>query len=130
MSNMDKVPSVKSYTVPANDEAQWGSDLSENAITMVNQKLELEQQSSRLDELDLTLYVLRGTGNLSFEHIKHAGPNPEFSCRTPEEIVTDYLCHIFERCRDEIQEQQLQRTKTAVDLVITVPVVRRLSTHH
>lgn len=89
MSNMEKVPSVQSYTTPTRGEAQWGTDLSEEAITMLNQKLELEQQSNKIDELDLTLYVLRGAGYLSFEHIQKAGPNPDFSCKPPEEIVKD-----------------------------------------
>lgn len=124
---MDKIPSVKSYTSSTNGEGQWGTDLSENAITMVNQKLELEQQNNKIDELDLTMYVLRGTGNLSFKHIKQAGPIPEFSCKPPEEVVTDYLQHIFERARTEINEEQLARTKTPVDLVITVPVVRQVA---
>ncbi|KAF7190557.1 hypothetical protein HII31_07716 [Pseudocercospora fuligena] len=123
MSNMDKVPSVKSYSRASNGEAQWGSDISENAITMVNQKLELEIQDSKLDELDLTLYVLKGAGYLSFDHLREAGSNPDFSCKAPEEVVADYLEHIFGCARQAINVDQLRTTDTAIDLVITVPVV-------
>lgn len=123
MSNLDKVPSVKSYSVAEDGEPQWGSHVSKNAVTMVNQKLELELQSSKLDELDLTLYVLNGAGNLSFNHIRQVGPNPEFTTKSPEEIVQDYLTHIFQCATKVINVSNLETTNTALDLVVTVPVV-------
>lgn len=126
MSNLEKVPSIISYSMPRQGEAQWGTDISEGAITMVNQKLELELQDSKLDELDLTLYVLKGTDYLSFEHVREAGPLPEFTYNTPEEVVTDYLKRLFKCARDAINEEQISRTNTAIDLVVTVPVVSSL----
>lgn len=36
MSNLEKVPSVISYAQPRNGEKQWGTDISEGAVTMVN----------------------------------------------------------------------------------------------
>ncbi|KAK4504279.1 hypothetical protein PRZ48_005195 [Zasmidium cellare] len=122
MSNLEKVPSVISYTRPRHGEAQWGTDISEGAVTMVNQKLELELQDSRLDELDLTLYVLKGADYLSFDHVREAGPDPEFTFNTPEEVVTDYLRRLFGCMRQSINEEQISRTDTAIDLVVTVPV--------
>ena len=126
MNNNEKVPSVKSYSAPVHGEAQWGSDISEDAITMVNQKLELEVQDSRIDELDLTLYLLKGAGLLSFEHVRKAGPDPEFTCRAPEEIVEDYLRHVFGCAYGAINATQLERTGTPIDLVVTMPVVSTL----
>jgi hypothetical protein len=80
-----------SYTETAGDEAQWGTDISENAVTMVNTKLELEIQDSLFDELDLTLNVLRGTGELEFERLKQAGPNPDVSLLgIPHALDTSY----------------------------------------
>lgn len=126
MSNLEKVPSVISYSHSKQGQAQWGTDISKGAVTMVNQKLELELQDSKLDELDLTLYVLKGTDYLSFENVREAGPFPEFTFKTPEEVVTDYLKHLFKCARDAINEEQISRTNTAIDMVVTVPVVSLL----
>ena len=78
---------------------------------------------SLFDELDLTLHVLKGTGNLTFEHMRKAGPNPAYTQRPPTQIVTDYLSKISECSRKVIDIEQLVRTKTPVDIMITVPVV-------
>lgn len=124
MSNQQKVRTMISYTKPLNGEAQWGTDVSDDATTMVNTKLELEPQDSRFDELDLTLALLKGTGNLSFENVRKAGPNPAYSCKTPTEIVTDYLTKVCESARKSSTIDQLVRTPNAtVDIVVTVPVV-------
>lgn len=123
MNNQDKVRSLMSYTQTANGEAQWGTDISNNAVTMVNTKLELEIQDSLFDELDLTLNVLRGTGNLEFEHLKQTGPSPDYSSKSPMEIVTDYLTKVYECACNEIDRELLEQTNTAVDIVVTVPVV-------
>ncbi|CAK1364417.1 unnamed protein product [Cercospora beticola] len=120
MGNMDKVPSVISYSSPG--EPEWGSNISGDALTLINQKLELELQEERVDELGLTLRVLNGTRGLSFDHIRDAGPNPDFPCSTPEQIVTDYLRQVFQCTRDAIKVKELGRTSTPVDLVVTMPV--------
>ncbi|PPJ50337.1 hypothetical protein CBER1_05919 [Cercospora berteroae] len=52
MGNMDKVPSVISYSFPG--EPEWGSNISGDALTLINQKLELELPEKRVDELGLT----------------------------------------------------------------------------
>lgn len=61
---------------------------------------------------------------LAFEHIRKAGPDPAYTCRSPTQIVTDYLTKICECARRVINVDQLVRTKTVVDIVVTVPVVR------
>ena len=127
MSNQQKVRSVISYASAAQE---WGSDISEEAITMVNTKLELEPRDTRFDELDLTLHVLRGTGFLGFEHIRKSGPNPAFTARTPVQIVTDYLTKVWECARAAIKIDQLAVTKKPVDIVITVPVVSSDVVHY
>lgn len=124
MSNQDKVRSLITYTVTSGDEAQWGTHISNGAVTMVNTKLELEIQDSVFDELDLTLNVLRGTGNLEFERLKAAGPNPDYTSKGPTEIVTDYLTKIYEVANNVIDRETLVQTNTPVDIVVTVPVVR------
>jgi hypothetical protein len=123
MSNLQKVRSLISYTITSNGEAQWGTDISKNAITNVNTKLELELQPSLFDELDLTLNVLKGFGNLTFKHLRKAGADPSYTCKSPTEIVTDYLTKIYECMRNTIDIDTLEKTKTAVDIVVTVPVV-------
>lgn len=124
IGNHQKVPSLISYAKAFNGEEQWASSISNNAITMVNTKLELEPQDSLFDELDLTLHTLKGTGNLGFEHLRKAGPEPAYTARSPTEIVTDYLSKVYECVSRTIDVGQLNRTKTPVDLVVTVPVVR------
>jgi hypothetical protein len=123
MSNLQKVRSLISYTITSNGEAQWGTDISKNAITNVNTKLELELQPSLFDELDLTLNVLKGFGNLTFKHLRKAGADPSHTYKSPTEIVTDYLTKIYECMRNTIDVDTLEKTKTAVDIVVTVPVV-------
>ena len=90
MSNQLKVPSVYSYSKPKNREAQWGSDISDDAITMVNMKLELQPQDLRLAELESALNVLRGTGDLSFDNLRKVGSNPAYPTKTPAQIIADY----------------------------------------
>ncbi len=126
MSNQQKVRSLISYTRALNGEAQWGTDISKNATTMVNTKLELELQDSLFDELDLTLNVLRGTGNLEYERLRKAGPDPDYTCKSPTEIVTDYLSKVYECARNKIDLDALVQTKTPIDIVVTVQVVRTM----
>jgi hypothetical protein len=122
MSNDDKVRSMYSYAKPG---GQWGSDISDDCIAMVNTKLELEPRDTRLDELEATLHLLRGTKNLSFGNIRKAGPEPAFTPNSPTRIITDYLTKIREcACHENnINISKLVTTKTPVDLVVTVPVV-------
>ena len=124
MNNLRKVPSVISYTKASSGEAQWGTDISKDAVTMVNTKLELELQASLFDELDLTLNVLKGTGSLAFEHLRQVSSDPAYTCKSPTDIVTNYLTKIFDCVRNEIAIDALAHTKTPVDVVITVPPVR------
>ena len=126
MNNQQKVRTQISYS---EGEIKWGSDINETALAMINTKLELDVQSNRYDELELTLHVLEGTKNLLFENIRDTNANPKYAAKPPEEIVTDYITKICESTRKVIDVDQLARTKTPVDLVITVPVVRIKSQH-
>ncbi|KAF3050005.1 hypothetical protein E8E11_009658 [Didymella keratinophila] len=125
MSNHDKVPSVKSYSVPSvNREQQWGSSLSPNAVSMVHTKLELGPQD--LDgELDMTLQVLDGMKNLNFNQmmiLNEGEQRPAYSHKTPEEIVTDYLTNIFEYLDRSVSHlSESFRKYTSTDIVVTVP---------
>lgn len=120
---MEKVPSVISYSPPVNDEAQWGPQIATDAVTMVNTKLELEVQAKKIDELELTLQVLEGTGGLAFDHVKRSGAFPEYTWKTPTEIVTDYLTKVSEHVWDEVKRNLPTEIKATVDIVVTVPVV-------
>ena len=121
MSNQQKVRSMLSYGKRARE---WGTDVSHNSVTIVNTKLDLEPRENRVDELESTLHLLNGAGNLCFKHIREIGPEPAFTTRSPTEIVTDYLTKI-RQCAclpTNIDLDLLARTKTPVDIVITVPV--------
>jgi len=121
----EKVPSVISYSSP---EHEWGDALSENSVSMVHTKLELDVQSL-LGELDMTLQVLNGMSNLNFDgmlsNISNNGDVPAYSYKSPEDIVTDYLRKIFQYLYGEVDQfGQLARKHIATDIVVTVPTVR------
>ena len=91
----------------------------------MNTKLELELQNTKFDELELTFNVLQHTDSLVFKFgdSKNNDANGSYTSKSPKEIVTDYLTKICECARKFIDEEQIKRTKTPVDVVITVPVV-------
>lgn len=125
MDNEVKIPSVISYS-PCTDanEQQFGASLSPDAVAMINTKLELEAQDTRLDELDLIIQVLEGTKNLDFEHVKRAHGYPGYTWKVPEDIVTDYLTKAFEHFERATEYLTEIKTNVPVDIIITVPVVR------
>ena len=123
MSNNHKVPSVYSYALANKGEENWGTDISENAVTMVNTKLELEIRDKRLDELELTLQLLERTGSLSFGHVRRSGACPEYTWKTPIEIVTDYMTNVCECVVRSLGLGNPVNTKNTIDIVVTVPVV-------
>ena len=124
MGNLDKVPSVISYSNPGpKQEQQWGRSLGPNAITMVHTKLELDVHNV-LEELDLIIQSLDGMDNLNFMHIKTSGNSPAYTYKTPEEIVTDYMTKVFQHLEDDVAKFSMEfREQTPTDLVITVPTV-------
>jgi hypothetical protein len=128
MTNDVKIPSVISYSITHSEikERQFGADLSPDAITMVNTKLELDVQETRLDELNLIIQVLDGMKDLGFDHIKASKGMPEYTWKNPEAIVTDYLKKAFEPFLDATEYMAAIRALAPVDVVITVPVVSHL----
>lgn len=123
MSNKSKVPSVNSYSPAPNGEQQWGESLSPDAVTMINTKLELDVQDNKSDELELILQVLDGMKNLHFDHVRASGGYPEYTWKSPEEIVTDYLTKIYPYLDKRLDEfGQEIRQRLPVDIVVTVPV--------
>lgn len=124
MSNEVKIPSVISYS-PSTDkrEQQVGASLSPDAVAMVNTKLELEVQDTRLDELDLIIQVLAGTKNLNFEQVKRAQGYPGYTWKEPEDIVTDYLTKLFEHFEKATVYLEEIKSNVPVDIMVTVPVV-------
>jgi methionine synthase II (cobalamin-independent) len=127
MTNDVKIPSVISYSPrSAQNEQQFGADLSPDAVSFLNTKLELDLQDSRLEELDLILQVLEGMKNLNFDNIKASKGYPAYTWKKPEDIVTDYLTRVY-NCFVKSTEYMEEIRKTApVDIIITVPVVGTL----
>lgn len=101
----------------------FGASLSPKAIAMVNTKLELDAQDTRLDELDLLIQVLDGMENLSFDHVKASRGYPGYTWKQPEDIVTDYLEKAFEHFWASTEYLALIRDTAPADIIITVPVV-------
>lgn len=126
MTNDVKIPSVISYSPPIRDQRQFGADLSSDAVAMVNTKLELDVQGTRSEELDLIIQVLDGMKGLSFEHIKQSKSMPEYTWKTPEDVVTDYLTKAFEAFWEATEYMTEMRSIAPIDIVITIPVVSLL----
>ncbi|KAF2495164.1 hypothetical protein BU16DRAFT_539159 [Lophium mytilinum] len=125
MSNSLKVPSIYSYSPAPNGQQQWGDDLSPDAVTMINTKLELDVQDNKSDELELILQVLDGMKDLSFNYVRASGGYPEYTWKSPDEIVTDYLTKVYQALESNLKTQirdQGIRQRLTVDIVVTVPV--------
>ena len=124
MTNLEKVPSVYSYTKPTAGEEQWGYHLSADAVTMVHTKLELDAQQSKLDELEIILDNLEGMHDLHFDQVKKTNGNPDFTAKKPEIVVLDYMKKIFDRVMKHLSQYAEEvRRSLPVDIVITHPVV-------
>ncbi|KAI9776338.1 MAG: hypothetical protein M1839_000418 [Geoglossum umbratile] len=127
MGNHDKIPSIISYSPASNDqEQQWGSSLSPEAVVMVHTKLELDVHSPS-EELDLVLQALDGMYNLHFQQVKVARGLPEYTWKGPAEIVEDYLTKLFDSLLEAMErlagfEEEL-RALMPVDIVVTIPAV-------
>lgn len=119
MSNQLKVPSVYSYSLATNGEKQWGMDVADNSITMVNTKMQFDVQDTRIDELETTLQILQGTGFLDFNHVKDASRHSGYTWKSPVEVAADYLREVRGRICLALS-QAISRVD--IDLVITVPV--------
>ena len=124
MDNDPKIPSVISYSSSTDGSQQWGKSLSPEAVTMINMKLELDVQDNKTDELELIIQALDGMSNLHFQHVRASKGCPEYTWKTPEEIVTDYLSRVYQCLDKEIEKFSPElRARLPVDIVITVPVV-------
>jgi hypothetical protein len=124
MASTQKVPSVYSYSPAPKDEQQWGDSLSDEAVTMINTKLELDVQDNKSDELRLLLQVLEGMHNFSFEYVRACRGYPDYTSKNPEQIITDYMSRIFQRFEQHVDKFGTTLTsRLLVDIVVTVPVV-------
>lgn len=125
MKNHDKVPSIISYTPPTANYQQWGSSLSPEAVTLVHKKLELCPQPLK-GELALVIQTLENMHNLNFDSIvpDRNDDIPDSACKTPPEVVTDYLKRIYTYLNQTVEEfTDAYRRHTTTDLVVTIPTV-------
>lgn len=129
MGNSKKIPSVISYSLKTQrNEQQWGADLSPQAIAMVHTKLQLDVVEAAA-ELDLVLQSLDGMYNLDFGYIKSREGKPKYTCKGPEEIVEDYLTHVFTYLLQAVSAFTTElRREIPVDIVATIPAVRDILT--
>jgi hypothetical protein len=125
MGNHKKIPSVISFSPPTEAmEQQWGSDLSEDAVTMIHTKLELDIQDVA-GELDLLIQAMEGMKDLSFQNLRGVGVLPAYTDKSAEQVVTEYLSKVFEYLSEVILNFSKElRDQVPVDIVVTVPTVR------
>ena len=117
-----------SYALATNSEENWGTDISGNTTTMVNTELEREVRDQRLDELELILQVLEGTGSLSFEHVRRSGACQDYVQKTPTEIVTEYMAKVCECIWTSLGLGYPVNTRNSIDIVVTTPAVSNSAT--
>lgn len=96
MKTSSKIPSIYSYS-PASSplDQQWGASISDDAVTMVNTKMELDVQENRIDELELILQVLEGTCNLDFDNVKKSRGYPEYTWKDPVSSLCSYALYVL-----------------------------------
>jgi hypothetical protein len=123
MGNSHKIPSVISFSHSTDGEQQWGSSISENAVSMIHTKLELEVTSVS-GELEFLRKALEGMRNLQYEHIKASTSRPGYPDKTADQIVTEYLRRVFEFIfRAVARFGKSFRENVPTDIVLTVPTV-------
>jgi hypothetical protein len=125
MTNQDKVPSEISYSNggEAGEQRQWGVNIPDDAVAMKHTKLQLDIQPVS-DELDAILHALDGMQDFDIEHVKASGDIPQYTDKSAEEIVTDYLSLVFQYFLRQVKEfWDDLRQDTEVDIVITIPTV-------
>lgn len=127
MGNHAKIPSVKSYSRRSEAlEQQWGGSLSPDAVAMIHTKLELDVRDVS-EELDFILAALDGMKNLNFRHVEESGGRPDYTDKSAEQIVTEYLTNVFEYVVQKVDETTRHlKDHYATDIVVTVPTVRIL----
>jgi len=124
-----KVPSQVAYSSSHEHNAQWGYDISPQALRLVWTKLELDKQD-RVDELNHLLGALNGMKDLNLEEIARSRGLPEYPAKEPVEIVSDYLSFVREHVVKldmpySVGEALLQRFP--IDIVVTCPTVSPLT---
>ena len=126
MRNRYEVPSTISYSTPSEDmEEQWGSDLSPDAVAMIHTKMELDVGDVST-ELDFILQTLYGTKDLRSPHFTGTSGLPDYTDRSSEQIVMDYLKKIVEKVLENLLEFRASKELLdgiPTDIVITVPAV-------
>jgi hypothetical protein len=89
-------------------------------VVMKNTKLELDVLDNKFDELDLTLQTLDGVKNLDFEGVISSRGFPEYTWKSPEHIVTDYLNKVFQVLGDHLD--LVWNTRVPGDIAVPAPV--------
>ncbi|QDS73014.1 hypothetical protein FKW77_009110 [Venturia effusa] len=121
------------YATPSNNVAilgdiavvtYWGPQMGnsdKNAVAMITTKLELDIGTVS-EELDILSSTLNGMKDLDFKYVKAAAGMPAFPCKGPEDIVTDYLTHVFEYLVQTVDSFSYEvRERFPVDIVVTCP---------
>lgn len=92
---------------------------------MVHTKLELDLHKTS-DELDFILDALDGMHNLHFQYIRASQGLQQYTWKSPEEIVEDYLAKVFDAILKHLVETAFPeelRSRMPVDIVVTIPAV-------
>jgi hypothetical protein len=129
MDNNRAIPSVISYSRPDNwSVQQFGSDLSSDAVPMINTRLQLDLGSTMIGGLEALICSLDGMKNLSYAYVKRSSGVPSFTWKSAEEILTDFMRKVYEAFMRYIDEMYPGNAKAVlreqqVDIILTSPNV-------
>lgn len=100
-------------------------DLSQDTVTMVHTKLELNLQDT-LSELELTLQMLDGMQDLNFSRIRqdYGHDRAAYVSKSPEDIITEFLTRVYRRVKEVVNEVLMaSEGRFPITFVFTVPEV-------
>jgi hypothetical protein len=125
MTMQAKVPSLISYGNDYGFEGglQWGNNILPGAVAMMHTKLQLDVQTVS-EELNLIMDALDGVKDFDFSHIQYSVASSQYTDKSAEEIITDYLTLVFNALCKQIEAlMDTFRLLLPVDIVITIPAV-------
>jgi hypothetical protein len=119
-----KVPSQISYAPGSLNQQQWGFSIEAGAPAFRWTKLALRSQPT-IDELESMKDLAEGLSQLSrLESGDVDVSDIRYMCKTPEDIVADYLAIVSQMWEDSIRSRfTTVLDEVPIDLVITHPAV-------
>jgi hypothetical protein len=119
-----KVPSQISYAPGSSNQPQWGFSIEAGAPAFRWTKLALRSQST-INELESMKDLAMGLSKLSNLESGDVASEIRYLCKTPQDIVADYLEYVSQVWEDSMRARAASALdEVPIDVVITHPAVR------